>query len=267
MTAAFVERGEGHQLFVRDWGSGPPVVLMAGWGMDSRVWGETMLMLNAAGLRTVAYDRRGHGRSTDWGGYGYDELADDLAAVLDGLDLHRVSLVTHSGGAGEAIRHLSRAGNGRVERLFLVGAAGPKMIGLPDGAGITAEMLDLQCSRLAEDLPGWIDENVEPFAPGASRRTTDWLSTMVMDCSRRAIVEFQRTIGEADLEGEAAALDVPTCIIHGDRDVSAPIDMTGRRFASTIPGAEMVVYDGVAHGVMVTHPARLAADVAGRIPR
>ena len=259
MSQAWIDRGDGHGLFVRDWGAGPPVVLLAGWAMDSRIWGETMLLLNAAGLRTIAYDRRGHGRSSDWGGHDYDALAGDLAAVLDALDLTGATLVAHSGAGGEAIRYLARHGSERVARLVLVGATGPRV------EGLTADMLDALCARLAGDLAGWIDENLEPFAPGTPRRVNDWMAAMVLDCSRRAAVGFQRAIAEADLTGEAAALDLPMTIIHGDRDASAPIDSTARRYAEIVPGAELLVYPDVAHGVMVTHAPRLAGDIAARV--
>lgn len=267
MSPAYVERGAGHALFVRDWGSGSPVLLMAGWGMDSRIWGETMMALNDAGLRTIAYDRRGHGRSTDWGGHDYNSLADDLAAVIEALDLTDITLVAHSGSGGEAIRYLSRYGRERVAGLVLVGATGPRVMAAPGEDGVTPPMLDALCARLAEDLSGWIDENIEPFAPGTPARVNEWMAAMLMDCSRRAVVAFQRTIAEADLTAEAAALDLPVLIVHGDRDVSAPIDASARRYAAIVPQAELLVYEGMAHGIMVTAPARLAADIGRRIQR
>jgi pimeloyl-ACP methyl ester carboxylesterase len=113
-SAPFISVAGGHQLFVRNWGTGQPIVLLAGWGMDSRCWGETMIRLNRSGFRTIAYDRRGHGRSTDPGAYDYDSLSDDLAAVLDRLLLSDVILVGHSGAGGEIIRYLSRYGAGRA---------------------------------------------------------------------------------------------------------------------------------------------------------
>lgn len=261
----FVITDDSQQLFVRDWGDGPTALMMAGWGMDSRIWGETMLRLNGAGIRTIAYDRRGHGRSTDGAGYDYDRLADDLGAVLDTLDLRDVTLVAHSGAGGEAIRYVSRHGQGRVSRLILLGATGPRILAAPGECGVTPEMLDGLCARMASDLSGWIEENIEPFAPGTPPRVNEWMATMLFDCSRRAIVAFQRTIGEADLTAEAAALNLPVTIIHGDRDVSAPIETSARRYAALIPDAELVVYEGVAHGVMATDAARLAADIAHRI--
>ncbi|WP_337270905.1 alpha/beta fold hydrolase [Oryzifoliimicrobium ureilyticus] len=264
MNTAFISRGNGHTLYVRGWGDGLPVVLMAGWGLDGRIWGETMLHLNAAGIRAIAYDRNGHGRSTDRPGYTYDALADDLAAVLETLDLTGVTLVAHSGAGGEAIRYLSRYGPKRIERLILVGATGPRVIGVN---GITPDMIDGLCAQLSCDLSGWIDANIEPFAPGTPWRVNEWMAAMVLDCSRRAIVEFQRTIALSDLSAEAAALTLPVTIIHGDRDISAPLERTARVYAATIPGAELVVYDGVAHGVMVTDASRLANDIVQRVMR
>lgn len=266
MSAPFVGIADGHRLFVRDWGAGAPVVLLAGWAMDSRIWGETMIALNAAGLRTVAYDRRGHGRSTDPMGSDYDSLADDLAAVLDALGLRGVTLVTHSGAVGEAIRYVTRHGSDRIAQIVLVGPTGPRMLAGPGQAeGVTPAMLDTLAAQLATDLSGWIDTNIEPFALGTPGRVNEWMAAMLLDCSRRAVVDFQRVIVEADLTDEAAALNVPVTIIHGDRDASAPVDLTARRYAALIPGAKLVVYKGVAHGVMVTHMQRLAGDIAMRV--
>lgn len=261
MTPAWIARGDSHGLHVRDWGDGSPVVLLAGWAMDGRIWTETMLHLNEAGLRAVTYDRNGHGRSTDRPGYDYDALADDLAAVLDTLDLADVTLVAHSGAGGEAIRYLTRHSHARVNRLILVGATGPRVVG---AAGVTLEMIDALCDQLTTDLCGWIDTNVEPFAPGTPARINDWLADMVLDCSRRALVGFQRTIATTDLTQEVLQLQLPVTIIHGDRDASAPLETSGRVYAEAIKAAELIVYEGVAHGVMVSDAKRLAADIACR---
>ena len=266
MRPAYVELAGGHRLFVRDWGGGEPLLLLAGWAMDSRIWGETMIALNQRGLRTIAYDRRGHGRSTDPGTIDYDSLADDLAAVLDQLDLQGVTLVCHSGAVGEAMRYATRHGTKRIARIVLVGGTGPKILAdATQPIGVTAEMLDGLLAQLACDLPGWIDENAEPFAPGSSPRVINWLGSMVLDCSRRVMIDFQRVIATADLREEAAALTVPVVIIHGDQDISAPIDLTARAFQRLIPDAELIVYEGAAHGIMVTHAPRLASDLADRV--
>ncbi|MFH6785474.1 MULTISPECIES: alpha/beta fold hydrolase [Methylobacterium] len=265
MSAPFVEIEDGHRLFLRDWGGGPPVLLLAGWSMDSRIWGEVMTALNARGLRTIAYDRRGHGRSTDPGRADYDTLTDDLARVLAALGLRGVTLVAHSGAAGEAIRYLARHGTDRIARLVLVGATGPRMIAGGDGdPGLPPEIAAATRARLAADLPGWIEDAIEPFAPGHRAALGAWMSGMVQDTSRRILLDFQDAILSADLRHDAARLALPVTLIHGDHDASAPLDLTARAYARLIPGAELVIYDGAAHGLMVTHAARLAADIAGR---
>ncbi len=267
VTKPFVSIAGGHRLFLRDWGTGRPVVLLAGWGMDGRCWGQTMLHLNAAGLRTIAYDRRGHGRSTDPGQTDYDLLADDLAAVLDTLDLCEVVLVGHSGAAGEIIRYITRHGPRRVARAVLVGATGPRVVArAPDEPGVPPELVEPAIARIAGDLAGWIAENIGPFAPGADPVATRWMESMPFDASRRALVDFQRAILTTDFTDEARALRVPVTLIHGDADASAPIDLTARRYAELIPDARLLVYEGVAHGVMFTHAERLAADIRREIP-
>ncbi|HEY4546937.1 MAG TPA: alpha/beta hydrolase [Pedomonas sp.] len=262
----FVDIGAGHRLFLRDWGRGRPVLFLAGWAMDSSIWGATMAALNAFNVRTIAYDRRGHGRSTDPGAIDYDLLADDLAAVIETLDLHDLTIVTHSGAAGEAIRYITRHGDARLARLLLVGPAGPCMIGGPDNPyGLPREAISAVLSQLSDDLPSWIDANVEPFAPSATRRTLDWLAGLVLQTSRRLLLDFQQVIAEADLRAEAAALKVPVTVIHGTQDASTPLEITGQRYREIISGAELVIYEGAAHGIMITHTARLAADIAARL--
>jgi pimeloyl-ACP methyl ester carboxylesterase len=126
-------------------------------------------------------------------------------------------------------------------------------------------MLGARLERFATDLAGWIDENTGPFAPGASPPVLRWLGEMVMESSLRSLIDFQRAIFETDLTADAAQLDLPVTIIHGDQDVSAPIDLTARRYAEIMGDAELLVYEGVAHGVMVTHAERLAKDIGKRI--
>jgi non-heme chloroperoxidase len=263
MTAPFIEIADGHQLFVRDWGKGAPILFLAGWGMDSASWGETMVALNQQGLRTIAYDRRGHGRSTDPGRIDFDLIADDLAAVIGGLDLKGVTIVAHSAGAGEALRYVSRHGASRLARIVMVGGQGPCLKAGPDNPyGLPPTALEQSLADVRDALPAWLAANVEPFAPGADRQVLDGLVAGILAGSRRTLVDFQQAIVDADFRAEAAALHLPVTLIHGDRDASAPLDITARRYAALIPGAELVVYEGVAHGVMVTHAAQLAADIA-----
>jgi non-heme chloroperoxidase len=165
------------QLFFTDTGTGTPVVLVSSAWLSSRMWEFQLPHLAANGFRAVAYDRRGHGRSDwTWDGYDYDRLADDLASLLNHLDLHDVTLIGHSMGCGEAVRYLTRHGAGR-------------------------------------------------------------------------------------LRAEMRAIDVPTLIVHGDRDVQAPLAICGRRSAELVPASRLVVYENAAHGLFVTHSGRLNADL------
>ncbi|HEX2940881.1 MAG TPA: alpha/beta hydrolase [Rhodopila sp.] len=262
-TPGFVEIGGGHRLFVRDWGDGPSIVFLAGWGMESAAWAATMCALNQEGFRTIAYDRRGHGHSTDPGVIDYDCLADDLARVLERLDMREATIVTHSGAAGEAIRYVGRHGATRLSRLILLAPVGPCMHQREDNPeGFPKEAIAAVLQQIATDLPGWIDDNAELFAPGASRRTLDWIAGTVMNASLRALLDFQRAIAETDFRAEAASLRLPVSIIHGDRDYSAPLALTARRYAQLIPNAELIIYPAAAHGLMVTHAQPLAADIA-----
>jgi pimeloyl-ACP methyl ester carboxylesterase len=259
----YVEIADGHQLFVRDWGSGSPILFLAGWCMTSMLWSEVMLPLSEGGFRTVAYDRRGHGWSSDPAKVDYDCLADDLAAVIEARDLRGCAVVAHSGAAGEVIRYIGRHGRSRIAHIVLVGAQGPCVLQRDDNPdGLSHDAFEALMVRLKGDFLVWLDENIEPFAPQVSSRTLDWVVAMVRGCSRRIAIDLQYVFARADLRAEVAALELPVTIVHGDRDVSAPIDRTGRRFAALIAGAKLVVYEGAAHGLMLTHAQRLAEDIA-----
>jgi pimeloyl-ACP methyl ester carboxylesterase/uncharacterized protein (DUF1330 family) len=267
MTEASVVRTRsGADLFVRDWGSGPPVLLLAGWGMTSDLWGSVMLRLNAAGLRAVSFDRRGHGRSSDPGVLDYDLLADDLDDVMTALCLSGCTVVAHSGAGGEVVRCISRHGDTRIARIVLVGATLPAPTRTADNPeGLDPALFAAMAQQIADDLAGWIDTNARPFvSPETSTRTIDWLAAMVMNCSRRALVDYYREVARTDFREELRRVRVPITVIQGTLDVSAPEGLCGRRIASLMPEAEYLSYEGVAHGPMVTDAERLAGDIAAR---
>ena len=258
----YVTTRDGHELFVRDWGSGSPILFLAGWSMTSDLWGEVMVPLVDRGFRAVAYDRRGHGRSSDGGVVDYDSLADELAEVVWARDLRGCTVVAHSGAVGEVIRHVTRHGSAPIARAVFVGAQGPCVLQRHDNQdGLSPEAFDMLMARLKGDYQAWLDENLEAFAPQASRRTLDWVYLMVRGCSRQMGIDVQNVFAGADLRAEAATLDLPVTIIHGDRDASAPIDRSARRYAELIPGAKLIVYEGAAHGLMLTHAPRLVDDI------
>jgi pimeloyl-ACP methyl ester carboxylesterase len=256
---------DGVGLFCRDWGAGPPVVFLASWSLPSDSWAYQMATLAEAGLRCVAYDRRGHGRSADPGrGYEFDTLADDLADVLDVLNLAGVTLVTFSAGAGEAVRYLTRHGRRRVARLALVGPTTPLLARTADNPdGIDPAVLEaFRRDELLQDWPRWLDENAWPFAgPDASEAMLAWLKGMALQASLHALAAFNRELTTADFRAELPRLDLPVLVSQGDRDATCPLDLTGRRTAALVPGARLLVYEGAPHGVPVSHAERLSGDL------
>jgi non-heme chloroperoxidase len=265
IVGPFVETRDGTQLFYRDWGSGAPLVFISGWALTSDCWGYQTAPLSDSGLRCISYDRRGHGRSSDPGrGFDYDTLADDLAAVLDALDLKNVTLVTHSMAGGEAVRYLSRHGSKRVARIALVAATLPfmtKTADNPDGID-PAVFENARRNVVLRDFPKALRDNMRPFGVAeTSDAMLDWIAGLMLRCSMKALVECNRALTATDFRAELKKIDVPTLIVHGDRDVSAPLAITGRKTASLMPHATVKIYEGAPHGLFLTHAERLNKDL------
>jgi len=264
--SSYIDTPDGQSLFYKDWGSGEPVVFLGAWALPSDMWQYQMTPLSEQGLRCVAYDRRGHGRSSQAGaGYDYDTLADDLAAVLDTLDLRDVVLVGMSMATGEMVRYLTRHGARRIARLVFVGTAATPfpMQSADNPEGIPAERFEyFRRHVLLRDFPTWIEENRPPFfVPDTPPEIQEWVRTMMLSTSMKAVVECNRCSTETDFRPELPRITVPTLVIHGDKDVSAPLDRTGRPTAKMIPGAELRIYEGAPHGLFVTHMAQLTKDL------
>jgi pimeloyl-ACP methyl ester carboxylesterase len=261
----YVTTRDGTQLFYRDWGTGAPMVFISGWALTSDCWGYQMAPLSDSGLRCVAYDRRGHGRSSDPGrGFDYDTLADDLAAVLDALDLKNVTLVAHSMAGGEAIRYLTRYGSKRVARVALIGATLPFLTRTADNPdGIDPAVFDnVRRNVLLKDFPKVLRDNMRPFVVAeTSDALVDWVASHMLRCSMKALVECNRALTGTDFRAELAKVSVPTLIIHGDKDVSAPFAITGRKTAALVPHAAVKIYEGAPHGLFLTHIERFNRDL------
>lgn len=261
-SPSFVTTSDGAELFLRDWGGGPPILFCAAWAMSSEAWGYQMLPLGDAGYRCIAYDRRGHGRSSDpGGGYDFDTLADDLAAVIEALDLTEVTLVGHSMAGGEIVRYLSRHGSARISRVVLVAPITPCLKQLPDNpVGLPAAYFAQTVTEIAKDAPRWLEANSAGFlTPDTSPAMGEWVRRMMEAVSLKAFVDLRRIMGEADFRAECAAIDLPTLIIHGDADISAPIDLTGRPTHRLIKGSTLRVVPGAPHGFPLTHAEVLNA--------
>ena len=263
--ANIIRTADGTELFYRDWGSGTPVVFLAGWALPSDFWSYQMTPLSEAGFRCIAYDRRGHGRSSDPGwGYDYDTLADDLAAVLDALHLTDVQVVAHSMSAGEVIRYVSKRQGLGIKRIALIGPTLPCLAKTADNPeGVDRAMLyETRRQILEGGLPAWIEANGRPFVnPNTPAAMISWIRNMMLTCSMKAIIDCNRAMIEADFRAELKKTHIPTLIIHGDRDASTPLELTSRRIVPLMPDVQLTVYENAPHGLPVTHAGRLNRDL------
>jgi non-heme chloroperoxidase len=265
MEAERLVTRDGMALHCRDQGDGPPVVFLASWSLPGASWQHQVEALRGAGLRCVTYDRRGHGRSPDPGhGHDFDTLADDLAAVLEAHALTDATLVTFSAGSGEAVRYLTRHGRRRIARLALIAPTTPLLVRQPDNpAGIDPAVFDgFIENELRPDWPGWLARNARAFA-GAEvpQDMLDWVISLARQASPGALEAFYRELTTADFRTELPRLDLPVLILQGDRDATSPLELTGRPTAALVPGARLQVYEGAPHGLFLSHPARLNADL------
>jgi non-heme chloroperoxidase len=258
-----VEASDGAQLFVRDWGTGPALVFLSGWGLPSDNWSYVMAPLSAGGCRCVAYDRRGHGRSSDPGrGYDYDTLADDLGSVLKALDLRNVTLVAHSMSGGEAVRYLTRRRTNRVARLVLVGTTLPYLTKTADNPdGVDPAFFEQFRGVLLKDFPKWLRDNARPSVlPETSDALIEWGIRMMQETSMQAILECNRAMATTDFRAELPQLTLPTLLIHGDKDVSCPLPLSAAKVVKLLPHAQLKVYSGP-HSLQITHAASLREDL------
>lgn len=261
---SFIERTDGTALFYRDWGAGRPFVFVASAGVPSGMWAYQMLPLVQAGFRCIAFDRRGHGRSSDPGrGYDFDTLADDLAAVLETLDLRNVVLVGHSMGCGEITRYLTRHGQERVSRIALIAPTTPFLLKTEDNpGGVEQNVFEQLRAGWMLDYPQWLAANARPFVmPDTSGAQIQWVMEMMLQTSLQAVIECNVAVTETDFRDELRRIDRPALVVHGTADQSAPIDLTGRPTAKLLPQAELQVYPEAPHGVFLTHVERLNADL------
>ncbi|MFI8993062.1 alpha/beta fold hydrolase [Streptomyces sp. NPDC053542] len=248
---------DGTEIFYKDWGSGRPVVFSHGWPLHADAWDGQLRLVAEQGYRGLAHDRRGHGRSGQpWHGNDIDTYADDLARLLEILNLREVVLVGHSTGGGEVARYLGRHGTSRIAKVVLLGAVPPLMLRTdtnPEGSPI--EVFDGLREGLLRDRAQFYRELSEPFyganRPGAtvSQGTRDafWLMSMAagMKAAYDCIEQFSATDFTADLQ----RIDVPTLIAHGEDDQIVPIKAAAKNSASIVKDAALKVYPGAPHGL------------------
>ncbi|WP_299176847.1 alpha/beta hydrolase [uncultured Brevundimonas sp.] len=263
---------DGVDIFFKDWGpkDGPVVILSHGWPLNSDSWENQAFFLAANGYRVVTHDRRGHGRSTQvWDGNDMDHYADDLAQLIEHLDLKDVSLFGFSTGGGEVARYVGRHGTGRVAKLGLISAVPPLMLKTeanPDGLPI--EVFDgIRAGSVADRSQLYLDLASGPFfgfnRPGAKASQgmiqSFWAQGMM--AGFKNTYDSIKAFSETDFNEDLKKFDRPTLIVHGDDDQVVPIDRAGRASKELVPHAELKVYPGAPHGLTDTHKDQLNADL------
>src|SRR3954447_1790921 len=241
---------DGTTIYYKDWGKGPVVTLSHGWPLNADMWDSQMLFLAQHGFRVGARDRRGHGRSSQaWSGNDMDGSADDLAAVIDALDLTDITMVGHSTGGGEVARYIGRYGTKRVAKAVLISAIPPLMVKTEANPGGTpVEVFDQIRAGIHADRSQYFKDLSAPFyganRPGAKvsqgLRDSFWLQGMI--AGYNAVFECVKAFSETDLTEDLKKFDVPTLIIHGDDDQIVPIDDAAKLSVKIIPGATLKIY-------------------------
>ncbi|KAA0945698.1 MULTISPECIES: alpha/beta hydrolase [unclassified Pseudomonas] len=265
---------DGTQIYFKDWGTGKPVLFSHGWPLDADMWEYQMEYLSSRGYRTIAFDRRGFGRSDQpWTGNNYDTFADDIAGLINHLDLQEVTLVGFSMGGGDVSRYIARHGSKRVAGLVLLGAVTPLLGKKPDyPQGVDSAVFDDIKASLLKDRAQFIADFSTPFyGLNQGQKVSDGVLAQTLNiallASLKATVDCVTAFSETDFRPDMAKIDVPTLVIHGDADQVVPFETTGKVAASLIKGAELKVYPGAPHGFAATHAQTLNEDLLAFLSR
>jgi non-heme chloroperoxidase len=260
---------DGTELYYKDWGKGRAVVFSHGWPLSSDAWEDQMMFLSERGFRTIAHDRRGHGRSSQpWGGNEMDTYADDLAALLDKLDVREATLVGHSTGGGEVARYIGRHGTARVARAALISAVPPLMLKTDKNPeGLPLSVFDEIRAAVAADRSQFWKVLSAPFfganRPGAkvSDGVREQFWRVSMQGSLKAEYDCVKAFSETDFTEDLKKFNVPTLILHGDDDQIVPIGAAGMASSKLVKGATLKVYPGAPHGMPITLKDKVNADL------
>ena len=260
---------DGTTIYYKDWGSGPVVTFSHGWPLNSDAWDSQLHFLAEKGFRVIAHDRRGHGRSSQaWSGNDMNGYADDLAAVIEALDLKDVTLVGHSTGGGEVARYIGRHGTKRVTAAVLIAAVPSIMVkSAANPEGIPIEVFDGSRSSLRKDRSQFYKDFALPFyganRPGSkvSQGMRDQFWLWSMQGGLKNIYDCVKAFSETDFTEDLQKFDVPTLIMHGEDDQIVPINDTAKKSAKLIKGAKEIYYPGLPHGLTATHADQVNADL------
>jgi len=260
---------DGTRIYFKDWGAGQPVVFSHGWPLTADAWDAQMLFLGQHGFRVIAHDRRGHGRSSQpWNGNDMDTYADDLAALVEALDLQDAVHVGHSTGGGEVARYIGRHGTSRAAKAVLIGAVPPLMLKTPaNPAGLPIEAFDAIRAGVAADRSQFFKDLTTPFyganRPGAnvSQGMRDAFWAQGMQAGQKSAYDCIKAFSETDFTEDLKRFDVPTLILHGDGDQIVPIGASALASAKLVKGATLKVYPGLPHGMCTTHADQINTDL------
>jgi pimeloyl-ACP methyl ester carboxylesterase len=266
----YVKTKDGTELYVKDWGSGPAVVLIHGWPLTADSWDDQALALAEAGYRVIAYDRRGFGRSSQpFSGYDYDTLSDDLASVLEASGAGEgATLVGFSMGGGEVARYMSRHGGKGVAKAALVSSVVPYLLkddSNPDG--VPSAQIDQIKDGIRKDRAHFLANFAQQFygvgyiTSPVSQEVLDHFLMQALQAGLKGTIACVDAFATTDFRPDLASFTVPTLIIHGTDDKTVPIDPTARAAAKAIPNATFIEYDGAPHGLTVTEKDRVTEDL------
>ncbi|WP_067695351.1 alpha/beta fold hydrolase [Nocardia jejuensis] len=265
---SYFDTTDGTRLAYEDYGTGAPLVFVAGWSLHADMWEYQLSFFLDQGYRCVLLDRRGHGRSDRPStGYDVDTRADDLAALLEHLDLREVTLIAHSAGGGEVVRYLSRHTSERVARIALLAPAIPFMLRTEDNpVGIPAELFEASVAQLRADRPKWFADRAQGYfathlGTNVSQAVIEEEMRRCLSASPYASLAIQAELLTSDHRADVAAVTVPMLLLHGIPDQSIPIDVTSRRTIEIAPHAVYKEYADAGHGLYISHAAQVNADI------
>lgn len=260
---------ESVNLFYEDYGQGQPVVFIHGWPLDHQMWEYQLTDLPGRGLRCIAYDRRGFGKSSKpYDGYNYDTFADDLKAVLEQLDLQNVTLVGFSMGAGEVARYMSRHGGARVAKVVLAGGVTPYLLKTDDNPdGVDRSTFDDMVDKIRTDRADFLQTFGKQFygvgmlSKPVSQAMLDGDFMRAYLASPKATIDCVRAFSETDFRSDVQTINVPALIIHGDADKTVPIESSGEQTANLMMNASYKIYEGAPHGLFYTEREQFNRDL------
>ncbi|MDQ6692870.1 MAG: alpha/beta hydrolase [Chloroflexota bacterium] len=265
----YVTTRDNTKLYVKDWGSGRPVLLLHGWPLSADSWDDQALGLAESGFRVIAYDRRGFGRSDQpWSGYDYDTLADDLASVIDATGAKDAAIVGFSMAGGEVARYMSRHGGKNVAQAGLISSVVPYMLQTSDNPkGVPQAVFDGILAGIKEDRPKFFAGFFKEFfggghkSPKPSDELLEWARSVSLQAGLKPTLDCVTAFSSTDFRPDLTAFSVPTLIIHGTADKIVPIDPTSREAARGIPNAQFIEYEDAPHGLLATHKDQVTKDL------